>query len=235
LYNKEDDPGWEPAESGSDSSQEGYRKKKSVLPQPTTRGKNVSSFSSGRPEPAYHRYESAADFLPDKFDTIKRRREGKKQSTRNPSVLPAADLEIRESYVKIYRDPQLLHYAPFRKQNKKKVVKEAFILSKKGKHMGPISRLAAKALPAPTPPPVKEFRRPSVCSGVDPLRPLFQQVSALPRNRCLDFDNLSLSDDFSQLISSPQFENLVQSFVILKQKTLEVNLIFFIYKNCKCR
>jgi hypothetical protein len=108
-------------------------------------------------------------------------------------------------------------------------VKEAFILSKKGRHTGPISRLAVEASPAPTPPPVKEFRRPSVCSGVDPLRPLFQQVSALPRNRFLDFDNLSLSDDFAQLISSPQFENLVQSFVILKQKTLEVNISFFIY------
>jgi hypothetical protein len=166
---------------------------------------------------------AATEFVPDKFDTIKRRRQ-KPQGL--PPALPAADLEIRECFVKIYRDPQLLCYVPVSSSTKKRRVKEAFIL--KAKHNSPAAsgRSSPDRILAPIP-YCGGQRRPSVCSSVDPLQPLFRQVSALPRARLLDFDSLGLSDDFAQLISSPQFEGLVQSFVVLKQKTLEVENFFF--------
>ena len=133
--------------------------------------------------------------------------------------------------MKIFKDPQLLLYVPtayssrINTKKKKSRIKEAFILTeKKRTPTASLPPLLCPDLAAPRLPPVvtTRERRPSVCSGVDPLQPLFRQVSVLPRKRFLDFDSLALSDDFSQLISLPQFENLVQSFVILKQKAPEV-------------
>jgi hypothetical protein len=222
-----------------------------------------SVWQSSPPSPRNARVKSPrpsqSDFLPDKFDTIKQRRQGsavgpKKTSKKGRS--PLADVEIRECCVKIYRDPQLLGYVPIWFSSKKKKtqqsrpknrIKEAFILSDR---LSAASSPASVASPLPirpdlavtsSPSMAARERRPSVCSGVDPQQPLFAQIASLPRKCLLDFDSLSLSDDFSQLISSPQFESLVQSFVMLKQRTLEVRypcrfftnhqiLAFFRYK-----
>jgi hypothetical protein len=194
------------------------------------------------------RCEPAADFVPDKFDTIKQRRRGGAAAHKNtsPRRWPSqADVQIRECCVKIYRDPQLLAYAPLwfscgsssrikktilvPRRPKKNRIKEAFILS--DRISGSSSPAASVASPLPPSGPdlmVARERRPSVCSGVDPQQPLFAQIAAMPRTCRLDFDSLVLSDDFSQLISSPQFESLVQSFVMLKQRTLEVRTRKFI-------